>query len=76
VSTCQEAVDLMVDAIVSACEDAHARTHAHDSAVSGIGKGKGEVVPSVRKEDIVRSVLIFFKHFPSDLPFSLVRRTI
>ncbi|KAF8478731.1 SacI homology domain-containing protein [Russula ochroleuca] len=53
VSTCQEAVDLMVDAIVSACEDAHARTHAHDSAVSGIGKGKGEVVPSVRKEDIV-----------------------
>jgi hypothetical protein len=43
----------MVDAIVSACEDAHARTHAHDSAVSGIGKGKGEVVPSVRKEDIV-----------------------
>jgi hypothetical protein len=46
----------MVDAIASACVDAHARTHAHDSAMSGLGKGKGDVVPSVLKEDIVRSV--------------------
>jgi hypothetical protein len=49
VSTCQEAVDLMVDAISSACMDAHARTHA---------PVKDDVVPSVRKEDIVRSVSI------------------
>jgi hypothetical protein len=55
VSTCQEAVDLMVDAIASACVDAHARTHAHDVAVSGLGKGTGEVV-SVHKEVIVRSL--------------------
>ena len=65
-NTCQEAVDLMVDAIVSACRDAHAhaRTHAHayDSAISGLGKGKGDVdvVPSVRNEDIVRSVSFSF----------------
>jgi len=61
VSTCQEAVDLMVDAIASACVDAHARTH--DNAKSGLGKGEGDVLPSVRKEDIVRSVSIeFFFH--------------
>lgn len=58
-STCQEAVDLMVDAIANACEDAHARAHAHDNAISGIGEGSGDVVPTVRKEVIVRSVLIF-----------------
>ena len=64
----------MVDAIASACEDAHARTHAHDSAVSDIGKGKGDVVPSVRKEDIVRSVPIVFSRFPfADLALPLLR---
>ena len=71
VNTCQEAVDLMVDAIVSACRDAHAHasTHAHayDSAMSGLGKGnKGDVdvdiVPLVRNEDIVRSVSFSFPH--------------
>lgn len=59
VKTCQEAVDLMVDAIVSACRDAHAHAHTHahacDSAISGLGKSKGDVdvVPLVRDEDIV-----------------------
>jgi len=42
----------MVDAIASACADAHARTHTHDVAMSDLGKGTGEVV-SVRKEVIV-----------------------
>ncbi|KAI0277671.1 SacI homology domain-containing protein [Russula aff. rugulosa BPL654] len=60
VNTCQEAVDLMVDAIVNACGDAHAHAHthahAHDSAMSDLGKGKGDVdvdVPLVRNKDIV-----------------------
>jgi hypothetical protein len=49
----------MVDAIVSACRDAHAHAHTHahacDSAISGLGKSKGDVdvVPLVRDEDIV-----------------------
>ena len=68
VNTCQEAVDLMVDAIVDACRDAHAHahthTHAHDSAISGLGKSKADadVVPLVRNEDIVRSVSVSFPH--------------
>ena len=70
VNTCQEAVDLMVDAIVNACRDAHAHAHTHahayDSAISGLGKGKGDVdvdvtvVPLVHNEDIVRSVSFSF----------------
>jgi hypothetical protein len=65
-NTCQEAVDLMVDAIVSACRDAHAHAHTHthafDNAISGLGKGKGDVdvVPLVRNEEIVRSVSFSF----------------
>jgi hypothetical protein len=61
----------MVDAIVNACRDAHAHAHAHahthahayDSAISDLGKGKGDVdvVPSVRNEDIVRSVWFSFR---------------
>jgi len=45
----------MVDAIARACADAHA--HAQPGADLGIvkGKGKGDV-PSVRQEDIIRSV--------------------
>jgi hypothetical protein len=58
----------MVDAIVSACRDAHAHAHTHphayDSAISGLGKGKDDVdvdaVPFVRNEDIVRSVSFSF----------------
>jgi len=66
VSTCQEAVDLMVDSIVSACRDAHAHAHApahaHDGAMSGLDKGQ-EDVPLVRNDVIVRSVSIsFFFH--------------
>ncbi len=64
VSTCKEAVDLMVDAIASACRDAHAHAHAHahshDSAISDMGKDKSDVVPLVRNEDIVGSVSFFF----------------
>jgi hypothetical protein len=63
VSTCQEAVDLMVDAIANACEDAHARAHAHDNAISGIGEGSGDVVPTVRKEVIVRCAYFYFYSF-------------
>jgi phosphatidylinositol 4-phosphatase len=49
--TCQEAVGLMVDAIARACADAHA----------GADSGKSDVVvPSVRNEDIVRSVAFLF----------------
>jgi len=49
----------MVDAIVSACRDAHAHAHTHmhtyDSAISDLGKGKGDVdvVPLVHNGDIV-----------------------
>jgi hypothetical protein len=50
----------MVDAIVRACADAHAQTSADMGKVKG--KGKGDSVPSVRREDIVRSV--FFSVFP------------
>jgi hypothetical protein len=55
----------MVDAIVRACADAHAQTSADLGKVRG--KGKGDGVPSVRREDIVRSVffLVFFPPFSS-----------
>jgi hypothetical protein len=79
VSTCKEAVDLMVDAIASACSDAHAHAHAHahshDSAMSDMGKNKSDGVPLVLNEDIVGSVSFFFSAFHSaHLAFvSLVR---
>jgi hypothetical protein len=66
-STCREAVDLMVDAIVSACANAHAQVDADLGKVRG--KGKGDDVPSVRREDIVRSVLFFSFTFPSSSSF-------
>ncbi|KAI0256643.1 SacI homology domain-containing protein [Lactifluus subvellereus] len=53
-STCREAVDLMVDAIVRACvdaADAQAGAHAHARASSSTGKD--DVGPFVRQEDIV-----------------------
>ena len=43
-----------------ACADAHAQTNADLGKVKG--KDKGDDVPSVRKEDIVRSV-VFFSFF-------------
>lgn len=51
----------MVDAIVRACADAHAQTSADLGKVRG--KGKDDSVPSVRREDIVRSA-VFFVFFP------------
>ena len=75
VSTCQEAVGLMVDAIASACVDAHARTHAHDAAMSDLGKGTSDVV-SVLNEDIVRSLIFLFNVPSADLTLSVVRQTI
>jgi hypothetical protein len=64
-STCQEVVDLLVNAIICACANtiayACADTHAQATADSGKAKAKGKakgdvVVPFVQKEDIVRSV--------------------
>jgi hypothetical protein len=57
----------MVDAIVRACADAHARTSAELGKVKN--KGKGDSVPSVRREDIVRSVFFSFS-FPLFVPFT------
>lgn len=65
----------MVDAIASACVDAHARTHAHDAAMSDLGKGTSDVV-SVRNEDIVRSLIFLFNVPSADLTLSVVRQTI
>jgi hypothetical protein len=53
-STCGEAVDLMVDAIVRACAEAELGAHVHT------GTGKDDVVPSVYQGDIVRSVVVPF----------------
>jgi len=53
VNTCQEAVNLMVDAIVDACREAHAPAPAHDGAMSGLGKGQEDGAPLVRNEVIV-----------------------
>jgi hypothetical protein len=78
-STCQEVVDLMVDAIVCACADTIARActdaHAQAAADSGKAKAKGKakgnvVVPFVRKEDIVRSVAPTPFFFGSSLTFA------
>ena len=52
----------MVNAIVRACADAHAQTGADLGKVRD--KDKGDGVPSVRKEDIVRSVVVLFFFFP------------
>ena len=56
-STCREAVELMVDAIVCACAEAEVGAHTHTN--SGDNE---EVVPLVRKGDIVRSVVVPFYH--------------
>jgi hypothetical protein len=55
----------MVDAIARACASAHAHPHAHPRGPSGSESSKSRVkgddgVPSVRKEDIVRSVTVIF----------------
>ena len=61
----------MVDAITCACADAHAHAHVHAQPGADLGnvkgKGKGDV-PSVRQEDIIRSV-----NFPFFLSLSLSR---
>lgn len=66
-STCREAVDLMVDAIVRACVDADAQAGAHSHSHAGSGSGKDDVGPFVRQEDIVRSVVL-----PSSVSFILL----
>lgn len=80
VSTCQEAVDLMVDAIVRACADAHAHGHTQAKTNPGKGtdkgKGKSDEVPSVRRKDIVRFVfcLLFLSSYVPLLIIPLWRR--
>ena len=78
-STCQEVVDLLVNAIICACANtiayACADTHAQATADSGKAKAKGKakgdvVVPFVQKEDIVRSVAPTPFFFGSSLTFA------
>ena len=58
----------MVDAIARACADAHAPVRAQPGADLGKVMGKDDV-PSVRREDIVRSVKYFSLPPPLSLPW-------